>query len=66
MAKSLSEQEIVRRESLAKLIELGIDPYPAELFNVNNTSKKIKETYKEGEILDVVIAGRIMSKRVMG
>ena len=66
MAKSLSEQEIVRRESLAKLIELGVDPYPAELFNVNNTSKKIKETYKEGEILDVVIAGRIMSKRVMG
>ena len=66
MKKSLSEQEIVRRESLLKLKGLGIDPYPGELFPVNNYSKQIKEKFYEAEKLDVTIAGRIMSKRVMG
>ena len=62
----LSEQELVRRESLQKLRDLGVDPYPADLFDVNTTSKQIKEKYKEGEELNVVIAGRLMSRRIMG
>jgi lysyl-tRNA synthetase class 2 len=66
MTKALSEQEIVRRESLQKLRDLGIDPYPAARFDVNSTSKQIKENYKEGEELEVVIAGRLMSRRIMG
>jgi len=56
----------VRRESLQKLRDLGVDPYPADLFDVNTTSKQIKEKYKEGEELNVVIAGRLMSRRIMG
>ena len=66
MKRALSEQEIIRRESLQKLRQLGIDPYPAEMFAVNTTSKKIKEKYKEGDRLEVVIAGRLMSRRIMG
>ena len=66
MTRVLSEQEIVRRESLQKLRDLGVDPYPADLFDVNTTSKQIKEKYKEGEELNVVIAGRLMSRRIMG
>ena len=66
MSRELSEQEIVRRESLQKLIELGINPYPAELFDVNNNSVNIKKNYIEGEETEVIIAGRLMSRRVMG
>ena len=66
MSKEYSEQELVRRESLQKLNELGINCYPAEMFHVNNTSTKIKNIYKEGDHLDVVLAGRIMSRRIMG
>jgi lysyl-tRNA synthetase class 2 len=66
MTRVLSEQELVRRESLQKLRDLGINPYPADLFDVNITSKQIKEKYKEGEELNVVIAGRLMSRRIMG
>jgi len=66
MTRVLSEQELVRRESLQKLRDLGINPYPADLFDVNTTSKQIKEKYKEGEQLNVVIAGRLMSRRIMG
>ncbi len=66
MTRVLSEQELVRRESLQKLRELGVDPYPADLFDVNITSKQIKEKYKEGEELNVVLAGRLMSRRIMG
>ena len=66
MTRVLSEQEIVRRESLQKLRDLGVDPYPADLFDVNTTSKQIKEKYVEGEELNVVIAGRLMSRRIMG
>ena len=66
MTRVLSEQELVRRESLQKLRDLGVDPYPADLFDVNITSKQIKEKYKEGEELNVVIAGRLMSRRIMG
>ena len=60
----LSEQEIVRREKLVKLRELGINPYPANLFPVNNTSKAIKETFEEGK--KVTVAGRLMSRRIQG
>ena len=66
MTRVLSEQELVRRESLQKLRDLGVDPYPADLFDVNTTSKQIKEKYKEGEELNVVLAGRLMSRRIMG
>jgi lysyl-tRNA synthetase, class II len=64
----LSEQEIIRRESLAKLRELGIDPYPAAEYKINATATEIKESYKEEEnnFQDVSLAGRIMSQRIMG
>jgi len=60
----LSEQEIVRREKLEKLRVLGINPYPADLYNVKNTSKSIKQDFKEGS--KVVIAGRLMMIKVQG
>ena len=66
MTRALSEQEIIRRESLQKLRDLGIEPYPAAKFDVDITSKQIKEKHKEGEELNVVIAGRLMSRRIMG
>ncbi len=66
MSIELTEQELVRRESLQKLLELGINPYPSKLFNVNSTSKEIKQKFIEGSEMEVVIAGRIMSRRVMG
>ena len=62
----LSEQEIVRREALKKLRELGIEPYPAEEFPVTATSKDIKENYEQYEGKEVCLAGRIMSRRIMG
>ncbi|MDY5356358.1 MAG: lysine--tRNA ligase [Candidatus Cryptobacteroides sp.] len=64
----LNEQEQIRRDSLAKLRELGIEPYPAALYPVNTSAREIKEGYKpeEGNFQDVVIAGRIMSRRIMG
>ena len=62
----LSEQEIVRRQSLQELRNMGIDPYPAAEFPVNAYSKDIIANYKDGEKPDVVVAGRIMSRRVMG
>ena len=60
----LSEQEIQRRESLQKLRDLGIDPYPAALFPVNSSAKEIKKDFEDGK--HVCIAGRMMSQRVMG
>ena len=66
MSRELSEQEIVRRESLQKLLDLGINPYPSELFNVTTSSKEIKNKYSDGDDLEVSIAGRIMSRRIMG
>jgi len=60
----LSEQELVRREKLAKLRALGINPYPADLFPVNHTSKQVKDTFEEGK--KVIIAGRLMSRRIQG
>ena len=60
----LSEQEIIRRDKLNALRELGINPYPADLFPVNNTSKQVKENFEEGK--KVVLAGRLMSVRDQG
>ncbi len=60
----LSEQEIIRREKLAKLREMGIDPYPAALYPVNATSEDIKKNYEEGK--KVVVSGRLMSRRIQG
>jgi lysyl-tRNA synthetase class 2 len=60
----LSEQEVVRREKLAKLKELGINPYPADLFPIDSSSKEIKQDFAEDK--KVVIAGRLMSRRIQG
>lgn len=63
----LSEQEINRRESLAELKKLGIDPYPAEEYPTNAFSTDIKENFDENaESRQVCIAGRMMSRRIMG
>ncbi|WP_299117512.1 lysine--tRNA ligase [uncultured Winogradskyella sp.] len=60
----LSEQELVRRDKLAKLRAMDINPYPADLYPVNNTSKDIKHDFSEGK--QVIIAGRLMSRRIQG
>ncbi|MFY8036305.1 MAG: lysine--tRNA ligase, partial [Cyclobacteriaceae bacterium] len=62
----LSEQEIIRRQSMDELNKLGINPYPAELFEVNVTTQQIHANYPQQEFKDVSIAGRIMTRRVMG
>lgn len=68
MAIELSEQEQLRRQSLAALRELGINPYPAARFDVTATARGILDEYDEatGNFADVRIAGRIMSRRIMG
>ena len=60
----LSEQELVRREKLARLRELGINPYPADLYPVTHTSKQIKDHFEVEK--KVVIAGRLMMIKVQG
>jgi lysyl-tRNA synthetase class 2 len=60
----LSEQELIRREKLTSLRNLGINPYPANLFPVNHTSKQVRENFEEGK--KVILAGRIMSTRIQG
>jgi lysyl-tRNA synthetase class 2 len=60
----LSEVEIIRREKLGQLRSLGINPYPADLYPVDHTSKQIKQGYTEGK--KVVIAGRLMRKKIQG
>ncbi|RNC66248.1 lysine--tRNA ligase [Proteiniphilum sp. X52] len=63
----LSEQEIIRRQSLEELRALGVEPYPAALYNVNAYSTEIKDEFNdEAERRWVSIAGRIMSRRIMG
>lgn len=67
--QNLSEQEIIRREKLAELYQLGIDPYPAPLFEITHTSKEIKENFSEetkDQFQEISIAGRLMSVRDMG
>ena len=61
---SYSEQEKVRREKLKKIVALGINPYPAELFPVSHLSAEIKENFEPRK--KVSIAGRIMSRRIQG
>src|SRR3990170_33758 len=64
----LSEQEQIRRQALDELRKLGIDPYPAAMFPVTVSTREILDNFriKEGEYQDVSIAGRLMSKRIMG
>lgn len=68
MSNSLSEQEIVRRASLQKLIDLGINPYPSELFDINVSATEIKNNYSvnNADFKEIQIAGRLMSRRLMG
>jgi lysyl-tRNA synthetase class 2 len=64
----LSEQEVVRRQALEELIKSGIDPYPAAAFPVTTNTRAITDNYSaaENNFRDVRIAGRLMSKRIMG
>ena len=62
----LSEQEIGRRQSLQELRNMGIDPYPAAEYPTNAFSTEIKDSFNDGDEREVVIAGRMMSRRVMG
>jgi lysyl-tRNA synthetase class 2 len=68
MSQQLSEQEIVRRDALQQLIKMGVDPYPAEMFEVNVSSKEILDNYAKRKLdyKNISIAGRLMSRRVMG
>jgi lysyl-tRNA synthetase class 2 len=68
MNLQLSEQELIRRNSLEQLLELGINPYPSEIFDVNTTAEEIQKNFQEGssQYQDISIAGRIMSRRIMG
>ena len=69
MQATLSEQELVRREKLRDLLALGIDPYPAPLYEITHSAKDIKENYSEATAADyqeISLAGRIMSRRDMG
>lgn len=60
----LSEQELVRRQKLTKLRDLGIDPYPAAAFDTTHYATEIASTFEEGKT--VCLAGRLMSRRVQG
>src|SRR5690606_31899002 len=64
----LSEQEQIRRKSKEELEKLGIDPYPAPLFKINVSAANIHEHYERNktDYKDISIAGRIMSRRIMG
>ncbi|MCB0698639.1 MAG: lysine--tRNA ligase [Chitinophagales bacterium] len=69
MQATLSEQEVIRREKLKEFEQLGIDPYPAPLYEVTHTAKQIKDGFTEEnaeEYKSVSIAGRLMSVRNMG
>ncbi len=68
MSQSLSEQEIQRRESLKQLRSLGIEPYPAEAFEINAYAADINENYERDKLAykNISIAGRIMTRRIMG
>ncbi|MHB1176996.1 MAG: lysine--tRNA ligase [Daejeonella sp.] len=68
MSIGLSEQEILRREAMAELRKLGIDPYPPEAFEVNVNAQDIRENYERDKTSykSIRFAGRIMSRRIMG
>ena len=66
---ALSEQEIIRRENLQKIRDLGIDPYPSQLFDITHRSVDIHGSYQEekkDEFTGISMAGRLMMKRIMG
>ncbi len=66
---ALSEQELIRRENLQKIIELGINPYPSSEYKVSHTSQDVIEGYteeKKDQYKEVTLAGRLMMKRIMG
>ena len=64
----LSEQELIRRKARTDLMNMNIDPYPPELFEITTTSREIKEKFKDesASFKNISIAGRIMSRRIMG
>jgi lysyl-tRNA synthetase class 2 len=64
----LSEQELVRRQEREELLKMGIDPYPAELFPINVSTKDIHQNYekRKTDYKNISIAGRVMSRRIMG
>jgi len=62
----LNEQEIIRRQSLEELVKLGINPYPAELFKINASAAEIHANPGKAGYQDVSVAGRIMTRRIMG
>lgn len=68
MNGQLSEQEIIRRQALEELRKLGINPYPCEGYEVNTSTEEIRKSYspEKNNFQNVSIAGRIMSKRIMG
>ena len=68
MSIGLSEQEILRREAMAELRKLGINPYPAEAFDINVNARDIRENYERDKTSykNISFAGRIMSRRIMG
>ena len=61
---SLTEQEIIRREKLQKLTDMGINAFPADEYKVTHTTQSIKENFEEGK--KVNLAGRLMSRRIQG
>jgi len=68
MSESWTDQERQRRESMERLRELGVDPYPAELFDVDTNAAEIKKNYNSNKLdyKNVKLAGRMMSRRIMG
>ncbi len=68
MSNQLSEQEIIRRDNLKAMVDLGIDPFPSDTFVVNQKADEIKQKYTEDseEFQEVCLAGRLMSRRIMG
>lgn len=68
MSRELTEQELIRRQSLTELNSLGINPFPSELFPVNTNASEILIGFKDNpdEYKDICIAGRIMTRRIMG
>ena len=66
--QQLSEQEILRRQEKETLEKMGINPYPSETYEVSHHTATIKEQFEEGveEFKQVSLAGRLMSRRIMG
>jgi len=67
MSLNLNEQELIRRENLQKMIEMGINPYPSSTFPITHSAKQINEGFKEGstDFQEVCLSGRLMSRRTI-